>query len=101
MDAEGKEYRKGPRCVRTIDVDHDMDAVAHRHGNILIAHDPLVLRRPLIIGRRLVACGGELLGGADVVVFHVELDRTFCVRYLPPTITHISSAGSWPVLTHE
>ena len=55
MDTEGKEDRKGPRRVRTIDVDHDIDAVTHRHGDIFVAHNPLVLRRPLIVGRRLVA----------------------------------------------
>ena len=55
MDTEGKQHRKAARRVRTIDVDHDIDAVAHRHGDILVAHDPLVFGRPLIIGRRLVA----------------------------------------------
>ena len=73
MNAEGKQHRKPARRIGPIDIDHDSDAVAHRHRDILVADDPCVLRRPLIIGRRLVARGEKLLGGAGVVVFHAEL----------------------------
>ena len=55
MNAEGQQHGKAAGSVRTIDIDHDVDAVAHRHGDIFVADDPGVFRGPLIIRRRLVA----------------------------------------------
>ena len=90
MDAEGKEDRKAARRIRPVNVDHHRDAVAHRHGHVLVADDALKLRRPPIVGGRLMAGGEKLFGGANFVFFH-----------WPPTMTHINSAGSRPVLSQE
>ena len=88
MDAEGKQDRKPAWPVGPIDVDHDVHAVAHRHGNILVAGNRGMLRRALIIGRRLMARGKQLLGREDVVVSH-----------LPPSMTYVSGTGTRPGLT--
>ena len=90
MNTKSEENRKPAGDVRAVDIERHLDAVAHRHRDVLVANDPLVLRRPLIVRRRLMAGRKNLLGRAGVVVFH-----------WPPTITHINSAGSRPVLSQE
>ena len=70
MNTEGEQYGKFAGRIRPIDVDHDRNAVAHPNRDVLVADDPVVLRWPLIVGRRLVSRGEKRLGGKDVAVFH-------------------------------
>jgi hypothetical protein len=74
MDAEGEEHGKLAHRLRPINVDHHLDAIARRHRDVFVADDPLVLRRPPVVGRRLMAGRKELLRGAGLIVFHLYLN---------------------------
>ncbi len=75
MHAEGKKHGKAAGRVRPIYVDNDVHAVAHAHGHVPVADDPLVERRPPVVGRRLVSGGKKLFGCAYVVLFHRQYFR--------------------------
>src|SRR6516164_9478325 len=74
MNPEGEHDGKAAGAIGAIDIDDDIDPVAHRHRNVFVADHPGMLGRPFIIRRRLMARRKQLLGGAHVVVFHSELD---------------------------
>jgi hypothetical protein len=72
MNAEGQQHGKAAGSVRAIDIDHDVDPVAHRHGDVFVADDPGVFRGC----SELTAAGGlrEKLG-ERVVLPSFKLNR--------------------------
>ena len=54
VDREREQHRKLLRRVRPIDIDGEIDAVAHRHGDVLFRNHPVVSRRP---DHRRPGCG--------------------------------------------
>src|SRR5271154_849420 len=87
MKAQGKQRGKAAWGVRPVHIDYDLDPVAHRYRDVLVADDAGVLGRPLIIRRRLVAGRKNCFGSAGVVVFHCELglQGTITTLVKPPS----------------
>ena len=62
VDREGEQRRELLRRVRTIDVDRDLDAVAHGHEHVLLGDHARVGRRAIVVDRRALAGQREVKG---------------------------------------
>ncbi|HEY7246487.1 MAG TPA: hypothetical protein VH678_21645 [Xanthobacteraceae bacterium] len=56
VDGEGEQCRKLLVCIRPVDVDGQVDAVARGHGNVLLGDHARIGRRPIVGDGRSVAC---------------------------------------------